>query len=117
MFNSNPPKSGRQSWSPLHMTVVLVSLLLTIPFVSTMAQSTYNPLRYWTFNGSNATTDSMGTYNLNFTTYNSPYTIENNGRVGKFLTLGSTTSLIDGGAVSLTNAMTLEFLIKPGYAF
>lgn len=95
----------------------MVSMLFISTVITLKAQTTYNPIRYWTFNGANAATDSMGINNLNFTTYNSPYTIENNGQVSKYLTLNSSSSLVDGGPLNLNNALTIEFLFKPGYLF
>src|SRR5688572_10550232 len=106
----------RKKWFRKPFTNCLAATLMACSAITASAQ-TYNPIRYWTFNGTNAVTDSMGVANLNFTTYNSPYTIENNGQVGKFLTLGTTSSLVDGGPLPLTNAVTVEFLLKPGYLF
>ena len=117
MFKTHTLHPGSQPWPKLALAALLVSMLLTIPFGASMAQTTYNPVRYWTFNGSNSVSDSMGIYNLNFTAFNSPYTIESNGSVGKFLTLNDASGLVDGGALSLTNAVTIEFLIKPGAKF
>ena len=95
---------------------LLALLMLMIAIMSANAQ-TVNPMKYWTFNGSNATTDSMGVSNLNFTTYNAQYTVGNNGPVGKYISLETNSSLIDGGPMSLTNSFTIEFLFKPGYNF
>jgi hypothetical protein len=95
---------------------MLVLLLLLIAMFSTKAQ-TISPLRYWTFNGANAGTDSMGVSNLNFTTYNSQYTVGTNGQVGKFISLDAQSNLIDGGPLPLSNAVSVEFLFKPGYMF
>ncbi len=117
MIETKSLKPAGRSWRNLPLTASLVSLLMMIPFVTVMAQTTYNPLRYWNFNGSSAATDQMGNYNLNFTTYNSAYTVENSGQVGKYITLNGSSSLIDGGSVSLSNAVTIEMLLKPGYLF
>jgi len=117
MFKTNSLVPGKRSWFQLPLTALLGSLLMMVPIISVMGQTTYNPLRYWTFNGTNASTDSMGIGNLNFTTYNSAFTIENNGQVGKYLTLTDPSALIDGGPLPLNNALTIEFLLKPGYLF
>ena len=95
---------------------MLVLLLLLIAMFSSKAQ-TISPLRYWTFNGTNAGTDSMGVSNLNFTTYNSQYTVGTNGQVGKYISLDSQSNLIDGGPLPLSNAVSVEFLFKPGSMF
>lgn len=95
---------------------LLALLLLLIAVYSSKAQ-TISPMRYWTFNGANAGTDSMGVSNLNFTAYSSQYSVGTNGQVGKYLTLDGNSSLIDGGPLSISNAITVEFLFKPGYLF
>src|SRR5688572_19022190 len=95
----------------------LMLIMLILMAVMSVNSQTITPVRYWTFNGANATTDSTGNYNLNFTTYNSQYTINNNGQVGKFLTLDSNSGLVDGGTLNLSTAVTIEFLFKPGYKF
>ena len=65
---------------------LLALLLLLIAMYSSNAQ-TISPMRYWTFNGANAGTDSLGVSNLNFTAYSSQYSVGTNGQVGKYLTL------------------------------
>ncbi|MBA2745647.1 MAG: hypothetical protein H0U44_05425, partial [Flavisolibacter sp.] len=95
---------------------LMMVLLILMAIINAGAQ-TVNPVRYWTFNGTNASTDSMGQNNLNFTSYGSQYTVGTNGQVGKFLTLDANSNLIDGGSLSLSNAVTVEFLLKPGYKF
>ncbi len=95
---------------------LLVALMVLMAILNAGAQ-TVSPMKYWTFNGTNAATDSMGVTNLNFTTYNSQYTVGTNGQVGKYITLASNSSLIDGGPMPLTNSFTIEFLFKPGYNF
>ncbi|HMT28072.1 MAG TPA: hypothetical protein PKD91_02210 [Bacteroidia bacterium] len=95
---------------------LLAVLLMMMAILSASAQ-TINPMKYWTFNGTNATADSMGVSNLNFTTYSSQYTVGTNGQVGKYVTLDNNSSLIDGGSMNLTNSFTIEFLFKPGYKF
>ncbi len=95
---------------------LMLVLLILMAIINAGAQ-TVNPVRYWTFNGTSASTDSMGQNNLNFTSYGSQYTVGTNGQVGKFLTLDANSNLIDGGSLSLTNAVTVEFLLKPGYKF
>jgi hypothetical protein len=99
----------------IQFALIVIFLLLIAAFGS--RAQTVNPVKYYTFNGSNITTDSMGGPNLNFSAYGSQYTIEQNGRVGKFITLDNTTSLADGGALTLTNALSVEFLFKPGSKF
>ncbi len=95
---------------------ILIAMLLMLIALNARSQ-TINPVKYWTFNGTNASTDSMGITNLNFTTYGSQYSVGTNGQVGKFLTLDANSSLVDGGTFNLNNAVTIEFLLKPGYDF
>jgi len=95
----------------------LLIVLLVLMAVMSAKSQTISPVKYWTFNGTSAGTDSMGVTNLNFTSYGSQYTVGTNGQVGKYLTLDGNSSLIDGGALNLTNAVTFEFLFKPGYKF
>ncbi len=118
MFNKILNYSGFPSNFGKPGKIVALAVLMVASFCITVtAQSTVTPARYWTFNGSNPATDSMGVFNLNFTTYNSPYTIGSSGQVNKFLTLASNSALIDGGPLTLNNALTVEMLIKPGYLF
>ncbi len=96
--------------------LTILSLLMIISNFS-FSQTTYVPKRYWTFNTSNATTDSTGNGSLNLTGYGGQYTIENNGRVGKNLNLDLNSNLISGGNITLNQGLTIEFLIKPGKDF
>lgn len=119
----------KYQYSNLHAGVSLlvalgkncIRFMLLISIVSaakdSFAQSVVTPERYWTFNGNDATLDSAGASNLNFTTYNSNYTVGNNGLVGKHINLDGQSNLIDGGALNLTDRFTIEFLFKPGYTF
>lgn len=102
-----------------NLTIVsaLAALMISLQPNCDLNAQTINPTRYYTFNGANAGTDSMGVYNLNFTTYNSPYTHESGGLVGKFLTLNSSSGLIEGGSVTLNTQVSVEFLFKPGQYF
>lgn len=113
---TNQLVKGIESLSARFQIALMLVLLLLMVVLNTHAQ-TVAPYKYWTFNGTNAATDSMGVSNLNFTSYNSQYTVGTGGRVGKFITLDANSNLIDGGNFSLTNAVTLEFLFKPGYKF
>ncbi|MBL0339540.1 MAG: hypothetical protein IPP71_00640 [Bacteroidetes bacterium] len=107
---------GNQTPNVVIQFSLLAALMVLMAILSANAQ-TINPMKYWTFNGSNAATDSMGVTNLNFTSYNSQYTVGTNGLVGKYISLESNGSLIDGGTIPLNNAFTVEFLFKPGYKF
>jgi hypothetical protein len=117
---SNKNQSGQSGG--LGMLPFVKTLMLLIPFSMlitgvTVGQSVIKPMRYYTFNGSNPLADSTGNFNLNTTTYNSQYSIGTGGQVGKFLTLNNNTNLIDGGSLPLSNAISIEFLLKPGYDF
>ncbi len=105
------------TWEFLVLTRLFLTTLVLVFITTTVHAQTINPVRYYTFNGVSAGTDSMGIGNLNFTTYGSGYTVGTGGQVGKFLTLTDASGLIDGGPLSLTNAVTIEFLLKPGYDF
>lgn len=93
----------------------LFTILAWVPV--TVAQTVYTPVRYYTFNGTNAITDSTGNYALDFNYFTSPYAIGTGGQVGKYLKMLSNSNLVDGGTLPLTNEVTIEFLFKPGYDF
>lgn len=101
----------------LHFYLLIGFGMTMIPLESN-AQSTITPAKYWTFNGANALADSMGGGNLDFAYFNCQYTIGNNGQVGNYVTIGNNGSLVNGGALNLSsNAVSIEFLFKPGYRF
>lgn len=109
-------------WEHLHpggmRQAVLACLLALLAWApATVAQTVYKPVRYYTFNGSNPTSDSTGNYALDFNYFTSPYAIGSGGQVGKYLTMLSNSNLVDGGSLALTNEVTIEFLFKPGYDF
>ena len=114
-FIKHPRK--RNSAAGMYMHFAVLALLLVLMAIFNARAQTINPIRYWTFNGSNATTDSMGYGNLNFTTYNSQYTVNSNGQVGKYISLNSATNLVTGGNINLNTGLTVEMLFKPGYEF
>jgi len=95
---------------------LIATFLLLIAAFGSKAQ-TINPIKYFTFNGSNALADSMGGASMNFATYGGTYSIQQSGRVGNYLTLDNNSGLGNGGAVNLTNALSIEFLLKPGANF
>lgn len=97
---------------------LLIGLGAVMNPIDSNAQSTISPAKYWTFNGTNTLADSMGGSSLNFSYYNCQYTVENNGMVGKFVTLGANGNLVEGGTLTLpNNALSIEFLFRPGYQF
>jgi fibronectin type III domain protein len=96
---------------------ITLVIVVTSTGTLTIAQTVYTPARYWTFNGVDATRDSVSSNNLNFTTYNSAYTVVNSGLVGKHITLDGQSNLVDAGSLTLSNQLTVEFLFKPGYTF
>jgi len=95
--------------------IIVLAVVLSVTPVS--AQTVYQPDRYWTFNGNDATADSISGYNLNFTTYNCAYTVVNSGLVGKHIDLDGQSNLVDAGGLTLNNKLSIEFLFKPGYTF
>lgn len=102
----------------LVLHLILFSAIGTIMTPLGSRAQTIQPVKYWTFNGTNALADSMGGSSLNFSYYNCQYTLENNGMVGKFVTLGANGNLVEGGTLNLpNNALSVEFLFRPGYQF
>ncbi len=81
------------------------------------AQTTYTPARYWTFNNTDVTRDSVSSNNLDFNTYNCNYTVGTQGQVGKYIELSGQSNLINAKALNITDKLTIEFLFKPGYTF
>lgn len=110
-------KRGHLHPGGLRQAILTWLLVTAVSVPITVAQTVYTPVRYYTFNGSNAVTDSTGNYALNFNYYGSQYAVGTGGQVGKFLTLNSASTLVEGGALTLTNAVSVEFLLKPGYDF
>ena len=78
----------------------------------------WSPNNYWTFDGSNALTDSMGNSDLNPSYYQSPYAISpasSTTGVGKFLTLNSASKLIVASSpLAADSGLTIEFLFRAG---
>ena len=75
------------------------------------------PNKYWTFNGTNPLADSIQNDNLDFAYYGSLFQLKNNGAVGNYITLDSTTNIAGGGNLAINNGITVEFLFKPGFRF
>src|SRR5688572_9902455 len=87
--------------------IFILPLLAFMAVYSNAQSQIINPQRYWTFNSSNAPSDSMGINNLNFNIYQSQYSIGTNGQVGKYLTLNENSWLIDGGPMTLNTGLTV----------
>lgn len=98
------------------MKKTLITLCLILFTLLANSQTTITPIRYWTFNGSNPTTDSTSNGTLNLTAYGGQYTVQN-GPIGKSITLTETGNLISGGSFSLNTGIVIEFLFKPGPRF
>lgn len=96
---------------------VLIICVLTAALPLSVRAQVIAPVNYYTFNGASASTDSMGAASLDFNYYQCQYTVNSGGQVGKYLTLGTGSTVIPGGSIPLTNAVTVEFLFKPGYQF
>lgn len=113
--------TSQKSKNKLGLSVIKLSFLGVLflqPFLI-KAQS-YAPNIYYTFDGANPLTDSVGNGTLNANYYSSYYTIGNNSAgvgTGKFLTLYSNSTIIKGAEFTPDSAMTIEFLLRPGYQF
>ena len=118
MLNKNQPV---QKGSPGMLSFVKVLMLLILFSTSvswkSVGQSVVLPQRYYTFNGSNFGADSMGGQSINFAYYQSQYAVDNTSGVGKAMEFTTSTNTMDCGTLPLTNAVTVEFLFKPGYNF
>lgn len=101
-------------------TIVLcVFGVLFLPQTMLRAQ-TYAPNIYYTFDGPNPLSDSVSNSSLNPNYYSSYYTIGNNSAgqgVGRFLTLYPNSTIIKGAEFTPDSALTIEFLLRPGYQF
>ncbi|HEX5002504.1 MAG TPA: fibronectin type III domain-containing protein [Bacteroidia bacterium] len=105
----------RNNLAVIASTAILILMILAA--MTSMAQTTITPLRYWTFNGSSVGADSVGGSSMNLAAYGGTYTVGGNGQVGKYITLNSQSNLCDGGPLPLSNGFSIEFLLKPGYNF
>ncbi len=118
MSNKNQPgQSGGLGMLPFVKTLMLLTLLSTSVSWNAFGQSVILPQRYYTFNGSNFGADSMGGPSINFAYYQSQYAVDNTSGVGKAMEFTNSTTTMDCGTLPLTNAVTVEFLFKPGYNF
>ncbi|MBL7928242.1 MAG: T9SS type A sorting domain-containing protein [Bacteroidia bacterium] len=96
-----------------------ISFLLALLFAASLkvafSQQVMTPVRYYTFNGSNPSADSVSSTSLNFTAYGGTVThTANGGIVGKYVSLSTAGGLIDGGTLNLDTALTIEFLFRSG---
>jgi len=99
------------------MKKLFLILLLLISFNNSNAQTTIQPIRYWTFNSSNITADSTGGGSISLTSYGGQYIVEN-GLVGKSITLNENSNyIVSNTLASFNNGISIEFLFKPGSKF
>ncbi len=111
------PDEARSKFKVISSALLFLHLLFAVmALVNTANAQTYTPRNYWTFNSSPVNKDSMGNFNIDFTSYACGYSV-NNGGVSKCLTLGSTGDNINAGNFVPDTAFTIELLFKPGYQF
>jgi hypothetical protein len=102
-----------------YLFIFLVCFSLSTTIKKSFAQLN-TPKLYYTFDGTNPLSDSVGNGNLNPNYYSSYYTIglnlANKG-VGKYLSTYANSTIIKGGDFTPTDALTIEFLLRPGIQF
>jgi Secretion system C-terminal sorting domain len=109
-------KQQKQELKRLPLQIFALLVLLTGSY--TAKSQNWYPNNYWTFDGSNALTDSMGNSDLNPSYYQSTYAISpasSTTGVGKYLTLTNTAKLIVASSpLPADSGVTVEFLFRAG---
>ena len=77
---TNQFMKGIGSLSVAFLFALMLVILLLMVVLNDRSQ-TFNPVKFLTFNGTIAASDSIGASHLNFTSYGSQYTVGTNGQV------------------------------------